>query len=169
MILDQLRLQLHPTKTRLVELGLGKEGLHVPGMLPARIRAFALQGAANYLFRWPSPRAMKAITTKIDLTEPRRSGWAWMKDIREVIRVLNPVLWLGRLLPDWQRVGKVQRGGQLRASTTARLLARLAASDAGNPMGVRSGRALAASPLRDRAWLYRLLGTIRYPGVAHAV
>src|SRR4029077_13463155 len=42
-------------------------------------------------FRWPSPRALQAIRAKIhDLTNRRR--WARMKDIREVIRVLNPVL-----------------------------------------------------------------------------
>ena len=44
-IMGLLRLQLHPTKTRLVELGLGKEGFDVPGLLPAD-RAFPLQGKA---------------------------------------------------------------------------------------------------------------------------
>ena len=84
-----LRLQLHPTKTRLVELGLGKDGFTFLGCYLRIVRSH-FKGK-RYLFRWPSPRAMKAIRSRIhDLTEPRR--WAGMKDIREVIGELNPVL-----------------------------------------------------------------------------
>jgi RNA-directed DNA polymerase len=88
-IMGLLRLQLHPTKTRLVELGVGKEGFEFLGC-HLRVVQSRFKGR-RYLFRWPSSRAMKAVRAKIrDLTDARR--WAWMKDIREVIRVLNPVL-----------------------------------------------------------------------------
>src|SRR5262249_23254979 len=88
-ILDRLRLKLHPTKTRLVELGLGKEGFEFLGCTLRVVRShFKGRG---YLFRWPSPRAMNAIRDRVrDLTGRRRR--AGMKDIREVVRDLNPVL-----------------------------------------------------------------------------
>ena len=87
-ILGLLRLQLHPTKTRLVEMGLGKDGFEFLGCHLRIVRSNF--NGRRYLFRWPSSRAMKSIRTKVHgLTARRR--WAGMKDIREVIRVLNPV------------------------------------------------------------------------------
>src|SRR5262245_125235 len=88
-IMGLLRLQLHPTKTRLVELGLGKEGFTFLGCYLRIVRSHFKKRA--YLFRWPSPKAMQKLRDRVrELTDPRR--WAGMKDIREVIRMLNPVL-----------------------------------------------------------------------------
>lgn len=166
-ILGLLRLQLHPTKTRLVELGLGKDGFEFLGCYLRIVRSHFKRRC--YLFRWPSQRAMKAVRAKIhDLTARRR--WAGMKDIRAVIRVLNPVLrgWGGYFRTGnasdqfnqvdryvWERLVRLllQRGGQRRWKPGGR-------------------------PFRRSAWphrrfvtdhgLYQLLGTIRYPGGAHA-
>ena len=166
-ILAQLHLQLHPTKTRLVELGLGKDGLEFLGCYLRIVRSH-FKGR-TYLFRWPSPRAMKAVRSRIrDLTRRRR--WAGMKDIREVIRVLNPVLrgWGG-----YFRTGNAsEKFNQIDRYVHRRLL-RLLVRRGGQRCWKPGGR-----PFRYADWphrrfvtdhsLYQLLGTIRYPGGAHA-
>jgi group II intron reverse transcriptase/maturase len=166
-IMSLLRLQLHPTKTRLVELGIGKEGFDFLGC-HLRIVRSRFKGRC-YLFRWPSQRAMKAIRAKIhDLTSARR--WAGMKDIREVIRMLNPVLrgWGG-----YFRTGNASdKFNQLDRYVRGRLV-RLLRKRGGQRRWKPGGR-----PFRLAAWphgrfvaehgLYQLLGTIRYPGGAHA-
>jgi group II intron reverse transcriptase/maturase len=137
VILDRLRLQLHPSKTRLVELGLGKAGFAFLGCYLRIVRSH-FKGKC-YLFRWPAPKAMKAVRAKLhDLTSPRR--WAWMKEVDRYVHQR-----LVRLLE--------RRGGQRRWQPDGR-------------------------PFRRRDWphrrfvtdhgLYQLLGTIRYPGGAHA-
>ncbi|MBU0639201.1 MAG: group II intron reverse transcriptase/maturase [Planctomycetes bacterium] len=166
-ILGGLRLQLHPTKTRLVELGLGQDGFEFLGCYLRIVRSH-FKGR-TYLFRWPSPRAMKAIRGKVhDLTDRRR--WAGMKDIREVIRVLNPVLrgWGG-----YFRTGNASdKFNQIDRYVRERLL-RLLAQRGGQRRWKPGGR-----PFRRSAWphrrfvtehgLHQLLGTIRYPGGVHA-
>lgn len=88
-IMERLGLKLHPDKTRIVELGLGKQGFVFLGC-HLRIVLSRFKNR-EYLFRWPSPRAMNRIRSRIrELTDRRR--WAGLKDIRDVIAVLNPVL-----------------------------------------------------------------------------
>jgi group II intron reverse transcriptase/maturase len=166
-LMGLLRLQLHPTKTRLVELGIGKEGFEFLGCHLRVVRSRYKR--KTYLFRWPSQRAMKAIRAKIhDLTDARR--WAGMKDIREVIRILNPVLrgWGG-----YFRTGNASdKFNQLDRYVRGRLV-RLLQKRCGQRRWKPGGR-----PFRLAAWphgrfvaehgLYQLLGTIRYPGGAHA-
>jgi len=167
-ILSRLRLQLHPGKTRLVELGLGKDGFEFLGCYLRIVRSHF--HGKRYLFRWPAPRAMKAVRQRIhDLTKRRR--WAGMKDIRDVIRVLNPVLrgWGG-----YFRTGNASTQFNRVDSYVRQRLLRLLARRGGRRGGRVNGR-----PLRWQAWphrrfvtdhgLYQLLGTIRYPGGAHAV
>ncbi len=165
-IMGLLRLQLHPTKTRLVELGLGKDGFTFLGCYLRIVRSH-FKGRA-YLFRWPSPRAMKAIRRRIhDLTESRR--WAGLKDIRAVIRQINPVLrgWGG-----YFRTGNASgKFNQIDGYVRERLL-RLLVRRGGQRRWRPGGR-----PFNPREWphrrlvqehgLYQLLGTIRYPGGAH--
>jgi RNA-directed DNA polymerase len=166
-IMGLLRLQLHPTKTRLVALGLGKEGFTFLGCYLRIVRSH-FKGKL-YLFRWPSPRAMKAIRAKIhDLTQLRR--WAGMKDIREVIRQLNPVLrgW-GGYFRTGNASGKFNQIDSYVYRRLLRLLIRRGGQRRWKPGGV---------PFNPKEWpsdrlvkehgLYRLLGTIRYPGGAHA-
>ena len=89
LIMERLSLKLHPDKTRIVELGLGKEGFVFLGCYLRIVLSHFKR--REYLFRWPSPRAMNRIRARIrELTDRRR--WAGMKDIRQVIEVLNPVL-----------------------------------------------------------------------------
>lgn len=167
-ILSQLRLELHPAKTRLVELGLGKEGFDFLGCHLRIVRSHFKKRL--YLFRWPSQKAMKAIRRRIHelTTRQRRAG---MKDIREVISELNPVLrgWGG-----YFRTGNASRQFNLMDRYVRDRLLRLLAGRGGNRPWRPEGR-----PFRKTQWpharlvndhgLYKLLGTIRYPGVAHAV
>jgi len=166
-IMGLLRLELHPTKTRLVELGLGKEGFAFLGCYLRVVRSH-FKGKC-YLFRWPSPRAMTAIRTRIrELTAPRR--WAGMTDIREVIGKLNPVLrgWGG-----YFRTGNASAKFNQIDCYVYRRLMRLLVRRGGERRWRPGGR-----PFNPREWphrrlveehgLYKLLGTIQYPGGAHA-
>lgn len=164
-IMASLRLQLHPTKTRLVELGLGKDGFTFLGCYLRIVRSH-FKGRL-YLFRWPSPRAMKAIHTRIhDLTRRRR--WSGLRDIREVIREINPVLrgWGGY----FQTGNASGKFNEVDAYVRERLLRLLACRSQ------RRGRS-GGRPFNPKEWphhrlvhehgLYQLLGTIRYPGGTH--
>lgn len=165
-IMGRLRLQLHPTKTKLVELGLGKEGFTFLGCY-LRIMRSHFKGKP-YLYRWPSPQAMNAIRAKIR-ERTRRRRWAGMTDIRKVIRVLNPVLrgWGG-----YFRTGNASgKFNQVDSYVRERLL-RLLARRGGQRRCRPGGR-----PFNPKEWphrrlveehgLYQLLGTIRFPGGAH--
>jgi len=167
-IMGLLRLQLHPTKTRLVELGLGKEGFTFLGCYLRIVRSHFKKRA--YLFRWPSPRAMQAIRSRIrDLTESRR--WMGLKDIREVIRKLNPVLrgW-GGYFRTGNASGKFNAIDSYVRERLLRLLMRCGGQRRWQPGG-RTFNPKEWPHLRlvQEHGLYQLLGTIRYPGGAHAV
>ena len=166
-IMGLLRLQLHPTKTRLVELGLGKEGFTFLGCYLRIVRSHFKKRA--YLFRWPSPRAMQAIRSRIhELTVPRR--WAGMKDIREAIRELNPVLrgW-GGYFRTGNASGTFNQIDRYVYQRLMRLLVRRGGQRRWRP-GVRrfDPKEWPHRRLVQEHGLYQLLGTIRYPGGAHA-
>ena len=112
LIMDRLSLKLHPDKTRIVELGLGKQGFVFLGCY-LRIVLSHFKGR-EYLFRWPSPRAMNRIRARIrELTDRRR--WAGLKDIRQVDRCpQSRPAGLGQLLPHGERLLEVPAGGSLR-------------------------------------------------------
>lgn len=163
-ILGGLGLELHPDKTRLVELGLGREGFDFLGCHFRVVRSH--WNGKRYLFRWPSARAMKSLRTRIrSLTDRRRR--AGMGDVREVIRDLNPLL---RGWGQYFRTGNAsQKFNQIDRYVTERLVRLLAA---------RRGRKWKRRPFRLKEWphtrfveefgLYKLLGTIQYPGAANA-
>jgi RNA-directed DNA polymerase len=162
LIMDRLGLKLHPDKTRIVELGLGKQGFVFLGCY-LRIVLSHFKGR-EYLFRWPSPRAMKRIRTRIrELTERRR--WAGLKDIKQVIDLLNPVL---RGWGNYFRTGNASWKFQQVDRYVNQRLVRL----------LRHVRGWRRRPFSLRNWtparfaaelgLYRLIGTIRYPGQVNA-
>jgi RNA-directed DNA polymerase len=162
IIMERLGLELHPDKTGIVEVGLGKQGFVFLGCY-LRIVLSHFKGR-EYLFRWPSARAMNRIRARIrELTDRRR--WAGLRDIREVIDVLNPVLrgW-GNYFRTGNASWKFQQVDRYVNRRLVRLLPR-----------VRDWR---RRPFHMREWpparfasdfgLHRLVGTIRYPGAAHA-
>jgi group II intron reverse transcriptase/maturase len=160
--LSGLGLRLHPEKTHVIELGLGKQGFEFLGCYLRVVRSHF--NGKRYLFRWPSRRAMKALRARIrSLTGRRR--WAGMKDIREVIRVLNPVL---RGWGVYFRTGNASKQFQQLDQYVRSRLLRL--------QRCRGGQR--CSPFNPKEWphsryvadhgLYQLLGTIRHPGAVHA-
>jgi len=161
-VLDVLRLELHPEKTKLVELGVGKGGFDFLGCHFRIVRSVFRN--REYLFRWPSARAMNAIRSRLrELTDRRR--WSGMRDIREVIAAVNPVL---RGWGVYFRTGNASRHfNALDGFVTSRLVRLIGQREGWN-----------SRPFFHRSWphrrfvdefgLHQLLGTIRYPGGAHA-
>jgi group II intron reverse transcriptase/maturase len=163
LVLERLRLELHPGKTRIVELGPDKDGFDFLGCHLRVVRSHFKKGR-EYLYRWPSAKAMKRVRTRVrEITD--RCARAGTKDIREVIRVLNPVLrgW-GNYFCTGNASGKFQ---QIDAYVWRRLLRLLLRRG-----GQRPTRLMARDWPHDRLvnehGLHRLLGTIRYPEGANA-
>ncbi|MGH2969304.1 MAG: group II intron reverse transcriptase/maturase [Solirubrobacteraceae bacterium] len=163
-ILAGLGLELHPDKTRVVDLREGREGFDFLGChYRARVSGRLLERGIRryYLHRWPSQRAMKRIRARIKaLTDRRRR--AGIKDIREVIAALNPVL---RGWGNYFRTGNAADKFTEIDRHVAWRLKRLLIKRKGRHL--RAGEADRWTP--DWLWglgLHRLMGTIRYPGAA---
>ena len=161
-ILAGLGLELHPDKTKVVDLTDGREGFDFLGChFHARVSGRLLErGIRRYwLHRWPSQRAMKRVRQRVKALTGRSRCHT---DIREVIAALNPVLrgWGG-----YFRTGNAAcKFTQLDWYVEWRLRHLLVA---------RYGRNLHAGQSQGwtREWfeghgLYRLRGTVRYPGAA---
>jgi group II intron reverse transcriptase/maturase len=162
LIMERLSLKLHPDKTRIVELGLGKEGFTFLGCyLRSVLSRFK---GREYLFRWPSSRAMTRIRATIrGLTDRRR--WAGLQDIRQVVEVLNPRLrgW-GNYFCTGNASAKFQQVDRYVNQRLVRLLPH--------------ARGRRRCPFALQEWtparfakdfgLHRLVGTIRYPGFVNA-
>ncbi len=93
VILARLGLELHPDKTRRVELYDGKEGFDFLGChLHKRMSGQLWEQKRKRLYflqRWPSQRAMQRIRQRVKELTPNGRCHA---DLREVITELNPVL-----------------------------------------------------------------------------
>jgi group II intron reverse transcriptase/maturase len=162
-IFARLKLTLHPEKTKLVQIGLGKDGFDFLGC-HLRIVKSRFKGR-TYLFRWPSVKSMKKIRSRVrELTDRRRR--AGLKDVKEVIDDLNPVLkgWgnyfrTGNASKQftqidyyvWRRITRML--GKQRGFHGHRLAWRV----------TQQRRAWPIEKLRERG-LHKLLGTIQYPG-----
>jgi group II intron reverse transcriptase/maturase len=93
VILARLGLELHPDKTRRVELYDGKEGFDFLGChLHERLSGYLWEKKRERLYflqRWPSQRSMQRIRQRVKELTPRGRCHA---DNRDVIADLNPVL-----------------------------------------------------------------------------
>jgi group II intron reverse transcriptase/maturase len=94
-LLRELKLELHPDKTKRVDLGWGKQGIDFLGChLRKRFSGPVWEKSGKrkrvyFLHRWPAPKSMKRIRQRVkDMTPKRRSH----VDPRVVINELNPVL-----------------------------------------------------------------------------
>jgi group II intron reverse transcriptase/maturase len=163
VILERLGLELHPDKTRRVELYDGKEGFEFLGCYLRKRMSGKLweeKGIRLYfLQRRPSVRSMKRIRGRVrELTRRSRCH----ADIRDVIADLNPVL---RGWSAYFRTGNAaKRFNQLDSYVWRRLL-RLRLE--------RKGRHLRPGEVRrwshESFWnlgLVQLRGTVQYPETA---
>jgi RNA-directed DNA polymerase len=160
VILGRLGLELHPEKTRRVELQEGKEGFDFLGChLHKRMSGRIWERAGKrlyFLHRWPSRRSMQRIRQRVKELTPRGRCHA---DVREVIADLNPVL---RGWGNYFRTGNAaRRFNQLDTYVWCRLRSLRVK---------RKGRNLRPGEVsrwtRESFWnlgLHRLRGTVRYP------
>ena len=162
-ILARLGLELHPEKTRRVDLSRGAAGFeflgcHLRKRMSGRIWEQRHQ-RVYYLQRWPSQRAMQRIRQRVKaMTLPAM----WHRDLRETLAQLNPLLrgW-GAYFRTGNAASKFQEIDEYVHWRLTRLLRK------------RHGRQLSAR--RTTSWtpdyfhalgLHRLRGTIRYPEAA---
>jgi RNA-directed DNA polymerase len=162
-IMAGLGLELHPDKTRIVDLREGREGFDFLGChFHARMsgRLWEQQRIVRYyLHRWPSQQAMKRLREKVrDRTGANRKGWP----VEWIIADLNPILrgW-GNYFRTGNAAAKFTQVDDYVVSRLRRLQVK------------KRGRNL--KPGQARQWtedwfnelgLHRLRGTIRYPKAA---
>jgi group II intron reverse transcriptase/maturase len=164
IVLAWLGLELHPDKTRKMDLSRGIESIdflgcnlrkRMSGPIWARERR-----RVYFLQRQPSARSMKRVRTRVkELVGTHRNG---VKDVREILADLNPVL---RGWGNYFRTGNAaKRFNQVDTYVWRRLQ---------NFMKKRKGRNLRTGDLerwsRDffhDLGLHRLRGTVQYPEAA---
>jgi RNA-directed DNA polymerase len=162
-IMADLGLELHPDKTRVVDLREGREGFdflgwHFRARMSGRLWE-TKRMVRYYLHRWPSARSMKRARQRVkDLTSRSRVGI----ELEETIRALN------LFLRGW---GNYFRTGN--SSDKFRQLDRYVAWRLRRLLIKKRGRNLRAGQAQrwTEAWfhdqgLHQLLGTIRYPKAA---
>jgi len=163
LIFKRLRLELHPDKTRNLELRDGKQGFdflgcHLHKRMSGRIWEQERK-RVYFLQRWPSTKSVKRVKQRVKELTPNASCH---RDLRETIAKINPVIrgWGGYFATGnasakfnqvdsyvWMRLRKLMRR--------------------------RKGRNLRAGEMRrwtrqafHELGLHKLLGTVRYPGHA---
>jgi group II intron reverse transcriptase/maturase len=163
-ILGRLSLELHPDKTRRVDLSWGQEGFDFLGCSLRKRMSGPIwerqRKRVYFLQRCPSPRSLKRVRQRVKaLTGTNRSG---AKDVRVLINDLNPVL---RGWGNYFRTGNAaQKFNQTDTYVWKRLF---------RFMVKRKGRNLRAGQAQQwdrdffhRLGLHRLRGTVQYPGAA---
>jgi group II intron reverse transcriptase/maturase len=162
-LLRELKLELHPDKTKRVDLGWGKQGIdflgcHLrkqfsgPVWMKSRKRVY-------FLHRWPSTKSMKRIRQRVKYMTPKRRGHM---EVRVVINELSPVL------RGWGQYFRTGNAADKFAEIDRYVWWRL------KRMRIyRKGRHL--KPGEPRKWnasyfyalgLYKLSGTVAYPEAA---
>ena len=162
-LLGGLGLELHPDKTRVVDLREGREGFDFLGChLHARMSGRLWEQkriVRYYLHRWPSQRSMKRARLRVkDLTDRRRVG----VELADVITGLNLFL---RGWGNYFRTGNASdKFRQLDRHVGWRLKRLLIKKRGRNLRAGQAGR-WTESWFHDQG-LHKLLGTIRYPKAA---
>lgn len=163
IVLDRLKLQLHPDKTRRVDLTEGHHGFDFLGChLRKRVSGKLLEKGIRrfYLHRWPSARAMKAMRQKVrERTGRDRNG---VKDIEVILRDLTPIL---RGWGNYFRTGNAARKFQQMDTYVYERLHRFQRKRKGRHLRAGEGQKWT----REFFWshgLHRLRGTIRYPNAS---
>ena len=159
-ILMRLGLELHPDKTRRVELYDGKQGFDFLGCHFRKRLSGAIwereRKRKYFLHRQPSRRAMKRIRQRVRDATPRGRCHA---DLRAVIRNLNPIL---RGWGAYFRTGNAARSFNQIDTYVHERLRGLRRKRAGRQLEAR----VSSTWTREYFWnlgLHRLRGTVEYP------
>jgi RNA-directed DNA polymerase len=161
-VMGRLGLELHPEKTRTVDLSRGNEGFdflgcHLHKRMSGRIWEQSRQ-RVYFLQRWPSRRAMARVRARVrDLTPRRRCH----EDLRGIIARLNALL---RGWGEYFRTGNAARQFLQVDHYVVRRLRDLLRKRAGSRG--RGTRLDWDRPFFEHLGLHRLRGTVRYPGFA---
>jgi RNA-directed DNA polymerase len=163
-VMERLGLELHPEKTRKVDLSWGKEGFDFLGChLRKRMSGsiWEKEGRRVYfLQRWPSVRAMKRVRQRVKELAPNSRCH---EDLREVIARLNPVL---RGWGEYFRTGNAcAKFNQLDAYVWKRLKA-LRVKRGGSKLRAGEADRWTRDYFVEGFGLHRLRGTVRYPEAA---
>lgn len=162
-ILASMGLELHPDKTRVVDLREGREGFDFLGChFRARMsgRLWEQRGIVRYyLHRWPSARAMKRLREKVrDRTGANRAGLP----IEVLIEQLNPIL---RGWGNYFRTGNAAKKFRQIDRYVVGRLRTLLVKKRGRNLHAGVADQWTEDWFNDHG-LYRLRGTIRYPKAA---
>jgi RNA-directed DNA polymerase len=163
LIFARLRLELHPDKTRKVDLSQGRQGFDFLGChLHKRMSGRIWENERKrvyFLQRWPSKTSVKRVKQRVKELTPNA---ACHRDLRETIATINPAIrgWGG-----YFATGNAStKFNQVDGYVWARLR---------KLMRRRKGRNLKAGEMRrwtrqafHKLGLHQLLGTVRYPGKA---
>jgi group II intron reverse transcriptase/maturase len=158
-ILTRLGLELHPHKTRAVDLRWGREGFDFLGCTVRKRRSIQRMPWCHFVQRWPAARAMKRLRERVhELTAVCGNP---AREVRDLITALNPVL---RGWGNYFATGNADdKFHQIDDYVHARILRWI------------SRRGGQRRRFRARRWpharlyalgLYRLQGTVRYPSQA---
>jgi len=164
-VLARLGLELHPDKTRRVDLSWGKEGFDFLGCHlrkrmsgPIWVRA---RRRVYFLQRSPSQRSMKRVRQRVkELTDRRRNG---VKDVRVLIRDLNPVL---RGWGNYFRTGNADRKFNQIDAYVWRRLRRFLVKRKGRHLRAGEAEGWTRDFFVEAHGLHRLRGTVQYPEAA---
>lgn len=159
LIMDRMGLELHPEKTRFVNLAWGKESFEFLGCTHRKCRSIQRNPRCYFMQRWPSPGARKRLRRRVhDLTNDSRAG---VKDVKQMIADLNPVL---RGWGNYYRTGTAERWFNQMDGYVYRRIKRW--------LWRRGGQRARLHPYKwsaDRLLglgLHRLRGTVCYPSQA---
>jgi len=165
VILERLGLELHPEKTKRIDLGWGQQGFDFLGCHLRKCLSGPIweqkRKRLYFLHRWPSQRSMKRVRAKVRALTPKGRCH---EDLREVIADLNA------LLRGWQayfRTGNAARRFNELDSYVWQRLRALRVKRAGRQL--KAGKA--EQWTRDffhSLGLYRLRGNVKYPEARNA-
>jgi hypothetical protein len=163
IILGRLKLELHPEKTRRVDLSRGEDGFDFLGChLRKRMSGVIWERKRKrvyYLQRWPAKRSMKRVRARVkELTARSQTG----KHLPDLIRAINPVL------RGWGSYFRTGNAADKFVQVDDYVVERLRGL-----MIKRKGRHLVAGqaarwnrPYFEAFGLHRLRGTVQYPEAA---
>jgi RNA-directed DNA polymerase len=162
MIFARLKLELHPDKTRTVEIAGGKQGFdflgcHLHKRMSGPIWA-AEKKRVYFLQRWPSTKSVKRVRQRVRELTPRA---ACHRDLREIIKKINPVI---RGWGNYFKTGNAARKfNQVDSYVWQRLYA-LARKRKGRHLRAGEMARWTRDAFVNELGLHRLRGTVRYPG-----
>jgi group II intron reverse transcriptase/maturase len=163
LILARLKLELHPEKTRRVELSGGRQGFDFLGCHLRKRMSGPLwvkkRKLVFFLQRWPGQRSVKRIKQRVKEMTPKSRCHA---DLRDVIAALNPTL---RGWGHHFRTGNASHQFREVDRYVAWRLKRMRIKRKGRHLTLGEAKRWTESDFIGLG-LHRLRGTIRYPGAA---